>query len=159
MSKTRNRDWQSATVRRAFEVVREGDIPPVVVDALAELAAAQNEAKSAHHAAVVEANKPRPATEKELFHRLHTQVQPVAQAFAIIIMASAGPSFRAAVGYNDDAYGQIDWLVANAIGYGLPGFLLPVLYFDRLSREVRSAIALVAFATMLSIGLVVFFGR
>jgi len=38
LSKGRNRDWQSATVRRTLKGVREGGLPPAVVDALAELA-------------------------------------------------------------------------------------------------------------------------
>jgi len=37
----RNRGWQSARVKRAFEVIRDGDVPPVVVDAMQELSRAQ----------------------------------------------------------------------------------------------------------------------
>ena len=151
MAKERNRGWQSARVRRAFEVVRAGDVPPVVVEALAELAQARNDLKTEVRASVVA--KPK-RTDREIFHSLHTVCQPVAQAITTIILAASGPAISRSVNYSDEGVGGVEWLIANAIGYGIPALLLPILYFDKLSPPVRAALFWVIASLFVSVALV-----
>jgi hypothetical protein len=144
----RHREWQSATVRRAFEVAGQGDVAAVVVDALREMAAAQAAISEENGRAFtsaattvekIDADEISSAEDRRLFHMLHTWCQPFGDAAITIVLASSGPAIRSVVNYEDTAVAAFEWMISNAIGFGIPLFLLPVVFFNKMSQKVRAA--------------------
>ena len=163
MKKTRNRSWQSATVKRAFEVLRSPDhgydIPPIVVDALREMAEARQDLTEENRVAASSVEKAAIPSDGQRFHALHTYCQVGTTAMSDFLLASMAPAIREMANYSDAGIAGAEWMISNAIQWGLPALLLPFIYFEKLSTDLRNKMLWIAIFLIAGVVIVTMLGR
>ena len=91
-------------------------------------------------ARVAKAEKEAETTDLQLFHGLHTWCQPAVVALTAIVLASYKYDISKAVNHDETGIDSMEWLISNALGWGLPAVLLPMIYWPRLDPSVRVSI-------------------
>jgi hypothetical protein len=91
------------------------------------------------------------------FHKLHTWCQPLAAALTAILIAASKYSISEAVNHDEAGIEGMQWLIANMIGYGIPGFLMPLVFWNSMGRQLKIAFAWILLSLLLSAVLVAAF--
>ena len=86
------------------------------------------------------AEKDAETTDLQLFHGLHTWCQPAVVALTAVVLASYKYDIAQAVNHDESAMDSVGWLIGNALGWGVPAFLLPMVYWHRLDPTVRMSV-------------------
>ena len=155
MAQARKREWQTPHVRRAFDLARTGDVPPVVLDALASMAATIQANQEASGSTLPrQARAVHTRTDGDLFAGCVAKLQPVIGAVVSVMMAVWQPALASWLHYEAGAMESFQWLLHNALLYGMSGLALVALWPDRISRDVRLVLAWILLALIASGGLV-----
>ena len=89
---------------------------------------------------MAKAEKDAETTDLQLFHGLHTWCQPAVVAMTAIVLASYKYDIARAVNHDETAIDSAGWLIGNALGWGLPAALLPMIYWNKLDPSVRVSV-------------------
>ena len=98
-------------------------------------------------------------TDGDLFAGCVAKLQPVIGAVVSVMMAVWQPALASWLHYEAGAMESFQWLLHNALLYGMSGLALVALWPDRISRDVRLALAWMMLALISSRGLVGLFLR
>ena len=89
---------------------------------------------------MAKAEKDAETTDLQLFHGLHTWCQPAVVALTAIVLALYKYDIAKAVNHDETGIDSMEWLISNALGWGLPAALLPMVYWHRLDPAVRMSV-------------------
>tara|TARA_R110000751_G_C13640835_1_gene466893 strand:+ start:361 stop:846 length:486 start_codon:yes stop_codon:yes gene_type:complete len=89
---------------------------------------------------MAKAEKDAETTDLQLFHGLHTWCQPAVVALTAIVLASYKYDISKAVNHDETGIDSMEWLISNALGWGLPAALLPMIYWNKLDPSVRVSV-------------------
>ena len=89
---------------------------------------------------IAKSEKEAETTDLQLFHGLHTWCQPAVVALTSIVLASFKYDIAKAVNHDESAMDSVGWLIGNALGWGVPAFLLPMVYWHQLDPTVRMSV-------------------